>query len=55
VGGPAEPGMLFSIDEIKADFPSYNYIQLSEEVVELQEGPKHSGTGSVIRFIGRKS
>jgi protein-L-isoaspartate O-methyltransferase len=55
VGGPAEPGMLFSIDEIKADFPGYDYILLTEEVVELQEGPKHSGTGSVIRFIGRKS
>lgn len=54
VGGPKDVNMLFSIAEIKSDFPDYEILELSEQVIELNEGPKHSGTGSVIRFTGRK-
>lgn len=54
VGGPKEIGMLFSKEELLADFPEYEVIELEEEVIELNEGPFHSGTGSVIRFVGRK-
>ncbi len=54
VGGPRELEMLFSVDELKADFSTYEIVELSEKVVELREGPFHSGTGSVIRFVGRK-
>lgn len=54
VGGPKEIEMLFSIEEIKADFPGYEIIELAEVVTELNEGPFHSGRGSVIRFVGRK-
>jgi Methyltransferase domain len=54
VGGPKEIGMLFSTEELLADFPEYEVIELEEKVIELNEGSFHSGTGSVIRFVGRK-
>ncbi|MGN6645162.1 MAG: class I SAM-dependent methyltransferase [Cytophaga sp.] len=54
VGGPKETDMLFSVEEIRADFPDYDIIELTEKEIELNEGEFHSGTGSVIRFTGRK-
>lgn len=54
VGGPKDIESLFSIDEIKADFPNYEIVELVEQDIELSEGLYHNGTGSVIRFIGRK-
>jgi hypothetical protein len=54
VGGPKDLGMLYSADEIVADFPSYDVVHLAEEEVVLQEGSYHNGTGSVLRFVGRK-
>lgn len=55
VGGPKDIDSLFSIDEIKADFPNYEIIELEEKEIELNEGIFHNGTGSVIRFVGRKT
>lgn len=54
VGGPKDIDSLFSADEIKADFPGYEVLELTEKEVELHEGLFHNGTGSVIRFVGRK-
>lgn len=54
VGGPKDVESLFSIDEIKADFPDYDIIELKETEIELKEGLFHNGTGSVIRFVGQK-
>ena len=54
VGGPKELGMLFSKEELLSDFRDYEVIELEEKVIELKEGPFHSGTGSVIRFVGHK-
>lgn len=54
VGGPKEIAMLFSIDELKADFANYEFIELTEKEIELNEGSFHNGIGSVIRFVGRK-
>lgn len=54
VGGPKDIESLFSIDEIKADFPNYEIIELEEKEIELNEGLFHNGTGSVIRFVGKK-
>jgi hypothetical protein len=54
VGGPKDIAMLFSMDEIKTDFANYDIIELEEKEIELNEGPFHNGTGSVIRFVGRK-
>lgn len=54
VGGPKDVESLFSIAEIKADFPNYEIIELEEKEIELNEGVFHNGKGSVIRFVGRK-
>lgn len=54
VGGPEDIAMLFSIDELKSDFPNYEIIELTEKEIELNEGLFHNGKGSVIRFVGRK-
>lgn len=54
VGGPKDIESLFSIEEIKADFPHYEIIQLEEKEIELNEGLFHNGKGSVIRFVGKK-
>lgn len=55
VGGPRDLPNLFSMEEIRSDFENYEIIELSEEEIELSEGLYHNGTGSVIRFVGRKS
>ena len=54
VGGPKDIESLFSIEEIKADFPNYEIIQLEETEIELNEGLFHNGKGSVLRFVGKK-
>jgi SAM-dependent methyltransferase len=54
VGGPKNIDVLFSIEEIQADFSNYNIVELKEEVVTLNEGIYHDGIGSVIRFVGTK-
>jgi len=38
VGGPKDIESLFSIEEIKADFPDYEIIELEEKEIELSEG-----------------
>jgi Methyltransferase domain len=54
VGGPQDLAMLFSIEEIKQDFPNFDILKLEETEVTLSEGIYHQGVGSVIRFIGKK-
>jgi hypothetical protein len=54
VGGPKDIGSLFSIEEIKADFPQFQIIELEEKEIQLNEGLYHNGLGSVIRFVGQK-
>lgn len=53
-GGPRDKEMLFDIEDIRDDFSQLSIEILKKEVVELHEGPGHSGLGSVIRFVGRK-
>jgi len=54
VGGPENVDYLFSIEELQADFTDYEILELKKATVELHEGHGHVGTGSVIRFVGRK-
>ena len=54
VGGPKDIDQLFSIEEMQSDFHGYSIMQLGEQEIELSEGLYHNGTGSVIRFVGRK-
>ena len=54
VGGPQDINMLFSKEELIADFKNYDILTLEEEEILLNEGAYHIGKGSVIRFVGRK-
>jgi len=54
VGGPKDLDTLFSVEEIKNDFKNFDVVELLETEVNLSEGSYHNGTGSVIRFVGRK-
>lgn len=54
VGGPIDVDSLYSIEEITTYFPNYDILVLEEKEIELNEGLYHIGTGSVIRFVGRK-
>ncbi|MBS0032116.1 class I SAM-dependent methyltransferase [Chitinophaga sp. 22321] len=54
VGGPGDIDMLFSKDDIIADFENYDVLMLEEEETGLAAGAYHTGKGAVIRFVGRK-
>ena len=54
VGGPRDIDMLFSKEEIAADFAGYDIEILEEVEVVNEEGIYHSGASSVIRFVGTK-
>lgn len=52
--GPKNINMLFSIEDIKKDFPNYEIIVLEEKIVDLNEGLFHNDKSAVIRFVGKK-
>ena len=52
--GPKDINMLFSVEEIKNDFPNYKIIILEEEIIKLNEGLYHTDKSAVIRFVGKK-
>ena len=54
LGGPNKIEMLFSIESIKNDFPSFEILKLEEVEVVLKERDFHNGLSKVIRFIGKK-
>ncbi len=53
-GGPQNYDMLYSTEDFKRDFGSLKTILLENKIITLNEGPKHSGEASVIRYIGKK-
>ena len=52
-GGPQNLEMLYSLDEIKSDFSELGTILLKKETIILNEGDKHTGEASVIRYVGK--
>ena len=53
-GGPKDPSMLFSLEDVVNEFIDLEFEKLSREKVILNEGPGHSGEGMVIQFIGSR-
>ena len=53
-GGPKDPKMLFSIEEIQDEFDALSFELLENVVINLQEGPYHNGLASVVRLVGIK-
>jgi len=53
-GGPGDIDMLFSQEELQADFASFSELSITETNYILDEGEFHQGTASVIRVFGIK-
>jgi len=53
-GGPKDPTMLFSKEELLEDFEGFDSVILEEAEVELKEGLYHVGKSAVIRFLATK-
>ncbi len=54
-GGPRNLSMLFSTEDILADFSDLKSINIQEEIIEIDEGIFHNGPAQVIRFTGIKT
>lgn len=53
-GGPKDLDMLMSRAKLESEFPNLEPILLREIEREVNEGRFHTGTASVVQFIGRK-
>lgn len=53
-GGPKNVDMLFSEEELRADFPHYEMLHLQEEIIQLKEGLFHNGQSAVVRMVAKK-
>jgi hypothetical protein len=53
-GGPQQVDMLYSVDEVRAEFPGIEFLRLDELEVQLHEGPFHHGLARVVRGFGVK-
>ncbi|MFO7822637.1 MAG: class I SAM-dependent methyltransferase [Cyclobacterium sp.] len=53
-GGPKNEGMLFSLEDIRSDFPEIEWELLEEVNESLEEGNYHVGEAALIRGFGRK-
>lgn len=53
-GGPQNYDMLYSTEDIERDFSSLKSLFLENKMIYLDEGPKHSGEASVLRYVGIK-
>ncbi len=53
-GGPKAIEQLYSITELRHDFESLDMIELEEIATDLDEGPFHQGSASVIRLFAKK-
>lgn len=53
-GGPPVHEMLYTPAMLREDFPNAEILELDERVVELDEGPYHSGPAAVVRLLLRR-
>jgi len=54
-GGPQSKEMLYSKEELENDFGELRIHLLKKETVLLNEGDKHKGDASVIKFVAEKA
>jgi 2-polyprenyl-3-methyl-5-hydroxy-6-metoxy-1,4-benzoquinol methylase len=53
-GGPQSEEMLYSKEELEYDFRDMRIHLLEKETISLDEGDKHKGDASVIKFVAEK-
>lgn len=54
VGGPDNPEMLFSKEDLLVDFSNFEILKLEKKEIVLNEGLYHNGKSAVIRMIAKK-
>lgn len=54
IGGPKNKELLFSVEELKNAFTNFKMLEIKEIEIELSEGIKHIGKGSVVRMLAQK-
>jgi hypothetical protein len=54
VGGPKNEDILYDVEELCDYFQGLDGLETYECEVDLSEGVYHKGTGSVVRFVGKK-
>lgn len=53
-GGPKDPSMLYTRENLIEDFSNYRLISLEQKNIMLNEGPGHQGLGNVLRIMVTK-
>ena len=53
-GGPKDPTMLFSTDELEKNFDQLHFEYLKTETIDLAESDGHNGEAEVVRMVGTK-
>jgi SAM-dependent methyltransferase len=53
-GGPKDSALLHTMSDIHRDFADLRIDELEEKLIELKEGPFHSGPASVVRLTAFK-
>ncbi len=53
-GGPKDYDLLYSLEILQQDFTSLRTDLLEERLIELREGPFHSGPAHVVRMVATK-
>ena len=53
-GGPKDINLLYSKEELAADFSELKILQMDDLDIVLDEGPHHQGKASVIRLVAIK-
>ncbi len=53
-GGPKDPDMLMTAEDMKKEFPNCEFLLCHEIERDVVEGEFHTGLASVVQFIGRR-
>lgn len=53
-GGPQNPEMLYSLEELKEDFNDFEFMEIKEKTTNLKEGKHHLGRANVIQIFAKK-
>ncbi len=53
-GGPPTEALMFTPEMLRDDFADLTIETLTEEVVQLDEGPGHRGPADVVRLVARR-
>jgi 2-polyprenyl-3-methyl-5-hydroxy-6-metoxy-1,4-benzoquinol methylase len=52
-GGPPAIALMYTAEMLAEDFSALTVEHMTEETVELSEGPGHTGPGEVVRMVAR--